>query len=64
MNNYLTETETIKEVPLIILCDDATFTAKSLHNFLWVTFTRCNPSHDIYGIKVFIIINTGAVMDH
>nr|HMU06030.1 UbiD family decarboxylase [Saprospiraceae bacterium] len=25
--------------PLIILCDDASFTAESLNNFVWVTFT-------------------------
>lgn len=39
--------------PLIIICDDATFTAKNLDNFLWVTFTKSNPSHDIYGIESF-----------
>lgn len=39
--------------PLIILCDDASFTAESLNNFVWVTFTRSNPSHDIYGIGSF-----------
>ena len=39
-----------KGTPLLIWCDDATFTAKNLRNFLWVAFTRCNPSHDIYGI--------------
>ena len=39
--------------PLIIVCDDANFTAVKLNNFLWVTFTRCNPSHDIYGVKSF-----------
>jgi len=38
---------------LIILCDDASFTAADLRNFVWVTFTRCNPSHDIYGIEEF-----------
>ena len=38
---------------LIILCDDASFTAADLRNFVWVTFTRCNPSHDIYGIGEF-----------
>jgi 4-hydroxy-3-polyprenylbenzoate decarboxylase len=37
-------------LPLIIICDDADFLAKSFNNFLWVTFTRSNPSHDIYGI--------------
>ena len=39
-----------KGTPLLIWCDDATFTAKNLRNFLWVAFTRCNPSHDMYGI--------------
>ena len=38
---------------LIIICDDAAFVAQTLNNFLWVTFTRSNPSHDIYGINPF-----------
>jgi 4-hydroxy-3-polyprenylbenzoate decarboxylase len=37
-------------VPLLIWCDDANFTAQTIKNFLWVAFTRTNPSHDIYGI--------------
>ena len=40
--------------PLIVLCDDADFTAATVNNFLWVTFTRSNPSHDIYGVDQFI----------
>lgn len=43
----------LKEVALVIVCDDANFTAATLRNFLWVTFTRCNPSHDIHGIDPF-----------
>jgi 4-hydroxy-3-polyprenylbenzoate decarboxylase len=39
--------------PIIILCDDANFAAEKLNNFLWVAFTRTNPSHDIYGINSF-----------
>lgn len=39
--------------PLLILCNDAEFVSHSLNNFLWVTFTRSNPSHDIYGVKSF-----------
>jgi 4-hydroxy-3-polyprenylbenzoate decarboxylase len=38
---------------MIIWCDDADFTAANLRNFLWVTFTRSNPSHDMYGIESF-----------
>lgn len=37
-------------VPVIVLCDDPMFVAEKLNNFLWVTFTRTNPSHDIVGI--------------
>ncbi len=44
----------LNEFPLILLCDDANFSAQTLNNFLWVTFTRCNPSHDIYGISSFV----------
>lgn len=40
-------------LPLIVLYDDAAFTAQNLNNFVWVTFTRSNPSHDIYGINSF-----------
>ncbi|HVV56077.1 MAG TPA: UbiD family decarboxylase [Mucilaginibacter sp.] len=40
-------------LPLMVLCDDADFTAQSLNNFVWVTFTRSNPSNDIYGIGSF-----------
>lgn len=42
------------EIPLVIIVDDAEFTAKTLNNFLWITFTRSNPSHDIYGVNSFM----------
>lgn len=45
--------EALKGFPLIILANDASFTAATLNNFLWVAFTRCNPSHDIHGIASF-----------
>ena len=41
-------------IPLLIWCDDADFTSANLHNFCWVAFTRCNPSHDIHGIDAFV----------
>ncbi len=40
--------------PIIIICDDSSFVAATLNNYLWVAYTRCNPSHDIYGIDAFI----------
>lgn len=41
-------------VRLIVIVDDAEFTADNINNFVWVTFTRSNPSHDIYGFGSFI----------
>ncbi|MBK8634550.1 MAG: UbiD family decarboxylase [Saprospiraceae bacterium] len=46
-------TISLEGIPMIILCDDAEFGAATLNNFLWVTFTRSNPSHDIYGVGAF-----------
>ncbi len=40
-------------IPLVVIADDSRFTARNLANFLWVTFTRSNPSHDIYGTGSF-----------
>ncbi len=42
-------------IAIIVIADDATFISDTLNNFLWVTFTRCNPSHDMYGINSFTI---------
>ncbi|HEY0899986.1 MAG TPA: UbiD family decarboxylase [Sphingobacteriaceae bacterium] len=65
---YISEEETLNEIrilndhlkdqeldgfPLLVLCEDAGFTADNINNFVWVTFTRSNPSHDIYGINSF-----------
>ncbi|MEC3879778.1 UbiD family decarboxylase [Parapedobacter sp. 10938] len=40
-------------IQLLVLCDDAAFTAANADNFVWVTFTRSNPSHDIHGVGSF-----------
>ncbi|MEX6686921.1 UbiD family decarboxylase [Danxiaibacter flavus] len=45
--------ELLKSVASIVVCDDADFIAASLNNYLWVTYTRCNPSHDLHGIDSF-----------
>ncbi|WP_026104973.1 UbiD family decarboxylase [Halalkalibacterium ligniniphilum] len=44
---------TLSSCPMIILCDDSHFVSKTLKNFMWVTFTRSNPSHDIYGVNSY-----------
>lgn len=43
----------LEGIPFIIICDDANFLSENINNFLWTTFTRSNPSHDIQGIGTF-----------
>ncbi len=45
----------LKGVAIIIVCDDANFVADNMRNYLWVTYTRCNPSHDMHGIKESVL---------
>lgn len=44
----------INAYPLIVLVDESEFAARTLNNFLWVTFTRSNPAVDIDGIGASI----------
>jgi 4-hydroxy-3-polyprenylbenzoate decarboxylase len=41
-------------IPLIVLTDDSKFAAATLNNFLWVSFTRANPSRDLHGVRSFV----------
>jgi 4-hydroxy-3-polyprenylbenzoate decarboxylase len=51
--SQLLSDQDLQSLPFIVLCDDSDFVADRLNNYLWVTFTRCNPSHDIYGVNAF-----------
>lgn len=42
--------EKLSGFPLISVVDDSVFMAQTLNNFLWITFTRSNPSHDVHGV--------------
>lgn len=46
--HHLAKTDTTG-LALIVLTEDAPFAANTMKNFLWTTFTRSNPSHDIHG---------------
>jgi 4-hydroxy-3-polyprenylbenzoate decarboxylase len=47
------ESVDLEGIKLIVLCDDAQFLQEEINNYLWVTFTRANPSHDLYGVGSF-----------
>ena len=54
----------LRSFPLIVLVDDADFTAASLSNFLWVTFTRSDPAADIDGVEPFTDQKHWAALAH
>ncbi len=41
------------DFPLVVVVDDSEFTARTVRNFLWTTFTRSNPAADIDGVGSF-----------
>lgn len=47
-------TSPINAFPLITLVDDSDFSARSLNNWLWTTFTRSNPAADVTGLGAFV----------
>jgi 4-hydroxy-3-polyprenylbenzoate decarboxylase len=49
------DTDPINAFPLVIVVDDSDFTARTLNNFLWVTFTRSDPAADFYGIGAGVL---------
>jgi 4-hydroxy-3-polyprenylbenzoate decarboxylase len=54
LEDFLKEIDT-SGLPLIVVTDDADYTARTLRNALWVTFTRSDPATDIYGVDAFIL---------
>ncbi len=52
--NHFSADAPINQFPLIVIADDSEFTARTLNNFLWVTFTRSNPAVDINGIDSYV----------
>ncbi|MDH5673663.1 MAG: UbiD family decarboxylase [Myxococcales bacterium] len=41
--------------PLVVLCDDSEQCARSLDNFLWITFTRSDPARDVHGAGAEVV---------
>jgi 4-hydroxy-3-polyprenylbenzoate decarboxylase len=43
----------LTDMALIVVVDDAEFTAATVNNLIWVAFTRSNPATDIFGVRPF-----------
>ncbi len=46
--------DAIRGFPLVVIADDAELTARTLANFLWVTFTRSDPARHVHGVGAFV----------
>jgi 4-hydroxy-3-polyprenylbenzoate decarboxylase len=53
LESYLERYE-MEHIPMVLVVDDSDFVTQTLNNFIWVTFTRSNPSHDIHGVRSFV----------
>jgi 4-hydroxy-3-polyprenylbenzoate decarboxylase len=53
ISNLKSQISGMEGIPLLVLVDDSEFTAQTLNNFLWVTFTRSNPAADMHGFGEF-----------
>ncbi|MEE2686551.1 MAG: UbiD family decarboxylase [Planctomycetota bacterium] len=51
----LAANDSLDPIPLVVIVDDSQFTARSLDNFLWTTFTRSNPASDLDGVGAAIV---------
>lgn len=54
LSTWLEEKNTLLEgIVQIVIYDDFTFkpATENLNDYLWLTYTRSNPSHDIYGVQ-------------
>lgn len=43
----------MEHIPLVVVVDDSLHASSDFSTFLWTTFSRSNPSHDIYGAESF-----------
>jgi 4-hydroxy-3-polyprenylbenzoate decarboxylase len=54
--SFYAESDPLNAFPLVVVVDDSDFAARSLNNFVWVTFTRSDPAADIHGVGAAVEI--------
>jgi 4-hydroxy-3-polyprenylbenzoate decarboxylase len=53
--SFFSGSDRLDGFPLVVLVDDAEFAARTLSNFLWVTFTRSDPAADVHGVDAAVV---------
>ena len=51
---HLGASDATEGLALVVIADDPDLAARNFDTFVWITFSRSNPSHDIHGVKSFI----------
>ena len=54
LSKNLKHSKKINKFPLVVITDNSNDANYNFSTFLWTTFSKSNPSHDIYGIESFI----------
>lgn len=54
LTDALFDQKKVTGFPLIVIVDDGVAVSDAFDTFLWTTFSRSNPSHDIYGVGSFV----------
>lgn len=63
LKKHLQNQDGLESLPLLVVVDDAKFARDTFSNFLWVTFLRSNPSHDIYGVGEKVVFKHWECME-
>jgi 4-hydroxy-3-polyprenylbenzoate decarboxylase len=54
IGQFGTGNQELGTIPLVTVVDDSEFAARTLANWLWVTFTRSDPASDVSGVGSFV----------
>lgn len=51
---HLATSDAVGGLALVVIADDSDLAARNFDTFVWITFSRSNPSHDIHGVESFV----------
>jgi 4-hydroxy-3-polyprenylbenzoate decarboxylase len=51
---HLGASDDLEGLALVVIADDPDLATRNFDTFVWITFSRSNPSHDIHGVESFV----------
>jgi 4-hydroxy-3-polyprenylbenzoate decarboxylase len=52
--DHLATSDAVNELALVVIADEPDLAARNFDTFVWITFSRSNPSHDSHGVESLI----------